>query len=330
MTILHSALHISFKKYIFYSLLSSFLLLPLKSYAAPPAPTLNGGNTENSAEDISHGQVVHLFWKKEEIYDKNAQTVTLTGGARAIRGDVTLDADILIGYLRPKTASKKTTHQENSPDTSSEPPNDGTQEDGGTELYRIEARGHVHIIHLQDQGWGDHGLYDMDTSTLLMTGDAMKFVTPKEIVTARDLIEYYPKTHISIARGTATVTTKDGKRITGDILESIGKDDKNKKASPPKETQEGQVQEKESALDRAYGWGHLIIRSANQTATGDRGVYLFDAQLARLVGHVHVTQGQNQNNGSQALVNMKTGISRMLPDGQSPIQGLVVPNEAGK
>lgn len=284
--------------------------------ASSPSPALNGGNSENSAEDISHGEVIHLFWKKEEIYDKNAQTVTLTGGARVIRGNVTLDSDTLIGYLRNKAPSP-------APKTSTTPidsSEDNAQDGGSMELYRVEARGHVHIIHNQDQGWGDHGLYDVDKDIILLTGTKMKFVTPQEIITARDLIEYYPKTHISIARGNATVTTKDGKRITGDILEAVGKST-SQKTTKNKE---------DNKLDRAYGWGHLIIRSNNQTATGDRGIYLFDAELARLVGHVHVTQGQNQNNGSQALVNMKTGISRMLPDNQSPIQGLVMPNEAGE
>lgn len=266
------------------------------------------------ASDRSHGQVVHLFWKKEEIYDRNQQTVTLTGGARAQRGDITVDGDVLIGYLRHKAPS---------------PQKNSSSGDSSMELYRVEARGHVHVYNLRDQGWGDHGLYDVDKAVMIMTGKNMKFTTPRQTMTARDLVEYYPNTHVSIGRGNATVTTTDGHRIMADVLESIGLSDQQKARNAADAARNGQSSSN-SNLDRAYGWGHVVIRTKSQTATGDRGVYLFGPQLARLIGHVRVTQGDNQNNGSQAIVNMKTGISHMLPGTDSPIQGLVVPNEANQ
>nr|WP_245539074.1 LptA/OstA family protein [Saccharibacter floricola] len=267
--------------------------------------------------DRSHGQVVHLYWKKEEIYDRNQQTVTLTGGARAQRGDITVDGDVLIGYLRHKAANPAA------------PKKDNASGDSSMELYRVEARGHVHVYNLRDQGWGDHGLYDVDKAVMIMTGKNMKFTTPRQTMTARDLVEYYPNTHVSIGRGEATVTTTDGHRIIADVLEAIGLSNQQKAQNAADAARSGQAPSN-SSLDRAYGWGHVVIRTRNQVATGDRGVYLFGPQLARLIGHVHVTQGQNQNNGSQAIVDMKTGISHMLPGTDSPIQGLVVPNEANQ
>lgn len=99
-------------------------------------------------QDLSHGQTVKLFWKGEEVYDRNTQTVTLTGGARAIRGDVTVDADTLIGYLRKK----------NQPGEDAQPKTDGQDPmSGSLELYRLEARGHVHIYNQADQAWADRG-----------------------------------------------------------------------------------------------------------------------------------------------------------------------------
>lgn len=292
------------------------LFLVLASFTALASvcpPALADSTTLPPQEgDRSHGQVVHLFWKKEEIYDRNHQTVTLTGGARAQRGDITVDGDVLIGYLRHKTSS----HQQTS-----------SSEDSSMELYRVEARGHVHVYNLRDQGWGDHGLYDIDKAVMIMTGKAMKFTTPRQTMTARDLVEYYPNTHVSIGRGDATVTTSDGHRVTADVLKAVGLSDQQKAQNTADAARHGQTSSS-SSLDRAYGWGHVVIRTKSQVATGDRGVYLFGPQLARLIGHVRVTQGQNQNNGSQAIVDMKTGISHMLPGTDSPIQGLVVPNEA--
>ncbi|QDH17546.1 LptA/OstA family protein [Swingsia samuiensis] len=269
--------------------------------------------------DMSHGEAVKLFWKGEEIYDRNAQTVTLTGGARAVRGDVTIDADELIGDLRKKAPPAN----QPKPDH----PNDNDPMGGSLELYRIEARGHVHIYTQTDQGWGDHALYDMDQAVMVMTGHNLKLVTPQDVLTARDSMEYYSKTRMSVGRGNATVTTNDGKQIKADVLVSFSKPDSPTPNNAAK-TSSGPLGGGSSKLDRAYGWGHVVLRTQTQTATGDRGVYVFDSQIARLIGHVHVTQGQNQNNGSQAVVNMKTGIATMLPGSDAPIQGLVVPNEA--
>ncbi|MDF7674437.1 LptA/OstA family protein [Acetobacteraceae bacterium ESL0709] len=293
------------------------LLLGSFSAHAETAPkTPDQTETKAAPADQSHGEPIHLYWKQEEIYDHNKQTVTLTGGARAVRGDVTLDADMLVGYLRDKAPSAKTEQDDKK--------NGNDLMGGNMELYRVEAIGHVHFYNQTSQGWGDHGIYDVDRAVILLTGKHMKFTTPHQIMTARDLVEYYPKERITIGRGDASVTNDEGKRVIADILKSVGLSDA-QKAQQQKENGKSN-----GSLDRAYGWGHVVIKTDKQVATGDRGVYLFGPELARVIGHVHITQGQNQNNGSQAVVNMKTGIATMLPGHDSPIQGLVVPNEANQ
>ncbi|GEM17427.1 LptA/OstA family protein [Gluconobacter oxydans] len=306
------------------ALLPLLIALPL---ALPPAPAHADGL------DMSHGEAVQLFWKKEEIYDRNAQTVTLTGGARAVRGDVTVDADTLIGYLRKKTPPPGQPAPPPPPANAKD--NSGDPMGGSLELYRIEARGNVHIYNQTDQGWGDHALYDMDQAVMVMTGKHLKLTTPQDVLTARDVMEYHSKTRMSVGRGDATVTTNDGKQVKADVLVSFSKPSDAPAPGTPQSAKPAQAADSSnpmgggaSKLDRAYGWGHVVLRTQTQTGTGDRGVYVFDTQIARLIGHVHVTQGQNQNNGSQAIVNMKTGIATMLPGTDSPIQGLVVPNEA--
>jgi lipopolysaccharide export system protein LptA len=48
-----------------------------------------------------------------------------------------------------------------------------------------------------------------------------------------------------------------------------------------------------------------------------------------VVGHVHVTRGENQLNGAAAIVNMKTGVATMTQAPGRRVQGLVVPNGSG-
>jgi lipopolysaccharide export system protein LptA len=63
------------------------------------------------------------------------------------------------------------------------------------------------------------------------------------------------------------------------------------------------------------------------TAIGDRAVYVPDSGIARLAGHVRITRGENQLDGSEAEVNMKTGIARLLAGAGERVQGLVIPND---
>ena len=68
------------------------------------------------------------------------------------------------------------------------------------------------------------------------------------------------------------------------------------------------------------------------SVTGDRGVYVPDTGMARLGGNVRITRGQNQLNGAEADVNMKTGIATLVAQKAAGSQagrvhGLVVPND---
>lgn len=209
---------------------------------------------------------------------------------------------------------------------------------GSMELYRMEAVGHVHIFTSTDQAWGDKALYDIDQATLVMTGKNMKLVTPQDVLTARDVMEYHSQTRMSVGRGDATVTTNDGRRVRADVLvafsapsdQPAAQAGKSAPAPAPAQSNNsnGPLSSGSSKLERAYGWGHVLMRTPNETATGDRGVYIFATEMARLIGHVHVTSGQNQNNGASALVNMKTGVAIMNPAPGQRIEGLVIPNDA--
>ena len=53
-----------------------------------------------------------------------------------------------------------------------------------------------------------------------------------------------------------------------------------------------------------------------------------DTGIARLGGNVRITRGQNQLNGAEAEVNMKTGLSRLTAGTNTRVQGLVMPNDA--
>ncbi|MBS1016633.1 LptA/OstA family protein [Acetobacter persici] len=202
---------------------------------------------------------------------------------------------------------------------------------GANEIYRLEAVGHVHIYTQTDQGWGDKAVYDMDQAVLVMTGNALKLTTPQDILTARDSMEYYSQQRISIGRGNATVTTNDNRQIRADVLVGY--------SAPPDQSAQPADQKKDAGqtssdplangsgkLEKVNAFGHVWVRTQTETVTGDRGVYVPDTGIARIVGNVHITRGPNQIQGAAAIINMHTGLATMTERPGSRVSGLVVPN----
>ena len=59
-------------------------------------------------------------------------------------------------------------------------------------------------------------------------------------------------------------------------------------------------------------FGNVEIRTATEVVRGDRGVYSPATGMARLLGDVRITRGDNQLNGREAIVNMQTGMARLV------------------
>lgn len=297
--------------------------------------------------DLSHGGPIDITARDGIEWRQAEHEVIARGDARAIRGGVTVTADTLTAWYRKKggTAAAQAT------------PASGLVGDpstDGNEVYRLQAEGHVHIFTATDQAQGDKATYDLDQSVLVMTGRDLRLTTPNDIITAKDDLEYWPQQHMAVARGDAVVVTSDAKRISADTLVAYTTDN-------PPPAPSGQAASVKAAsgkttpvvakstddplaasgkLQRVEAFGHVSVRTPTDTVTGERGVYVLDTGMARLGGNVRITRGQNQLNGAEADVNMKTGIATLvshspggLPkggvaQGAERVHGLVVPNDA--
>lgn len=310
-----------------------------------------GGPARAQAIDLSHGGQITVTAVGGFDWDQKAQKVVAYDQAQAVRGDVTVTADRLIAYYRKKapTAGGEAASPSAAVSPAPQPapadgaaaPGSGTgpagDSSGANEIYRLEAIGHVHIFTQTDQAWGDKAVYDIDQATLVMTGGNMKLTTPQDVLTSRDSMEYYSNTRISIGRGDATVTTNEGKQIRADVLVGYSAPPDNappkaapaaSQATPPKSGGDA-LTNGSGKLEKVNAFGHVWVRTATETVTGDRGVYVPDTGIARIVGNVHITRGQNQLQGSAAIINMHTGIATMTEQPGARVSGLVVPNSGG-
>jgi lipopolysaccharide export system protein LptA len=286
--------------------------------------------------DMSGGGPVEVTSRDGFDWRENDQVVIANGDARAVRGDVTVLADQLVAHYRKKagaTAGAATPAKPGSVD-----PADA--ENGGNEIYRLEAHGHVRILTETDEAVGDDAIYDIDQAVLVMTGKAMKLTTPQDVMTARDTMEYWSQLHMSVGRGNAVVVTSDGRRLAGDVLVAYTQPDDapqtpdgTKSATPAPvpaaaKPATGDPMADSSKLKRVDAFGNVEVRTATDTVRGDRGSYLKETDMARVVGHVRITHGNNQVNGPAADIDMATGIARINAAPGTRVQGLIVPNDA--
>ncbi len=308
-----------------------FGVLALALTATMAAP----GGLRAQGIDLSQGGAVEVTARGGFEWRENEQMVIATGDARAVRGDVTVLADRLIARYRKKGTGPNSAAPAPAPAAAGTA---GEPDSGGNEVYRLEAEQHVRIFTPTDYAQGDHAVYDIDQAVLLMTGHDLKLTTPQQVMTARDSMEYWSQRHLAVGRGHAVVVTTDGRRLAADVLVGYTTDPN----APPDGAQTVAAKPVPAAdpakpadpllasgkLKRVEAFGNVEVRTQTDIVRGDRGVYIPDTGMARVVGHVRITHGDNQINGPAADVNMKTGIAHMVSDPTQRVQGLLMPNNA--
>lgn len=299
---------------------------------APALPPVPGARAQGL--DLSRGGPVEVTALDGMEWRQNEHMVVARGQARAVRGDVTVLADRLVARYRKK-AGAGAAQASPAPDT---PGLAGTGDGGSNEIYRLEAQGNVRIFSATDMAMGDRAIYDIDQAVLVLTGKDLRLTTPQQVMTARDTMEYWSQKRMAVGRGEAAVTTNDGRRVAADTLVAYLSD------PAPGGTQSGARPASAAAgatgapaagdplaasgkLQRVEGFGNVEVRTATETIRAARGVYVPDTGIARLVGGVRITRGQNQLNGDEAVVNMRTGVSTLSRAPGGRVQGLVVPND---
>ncbi len=276
--------------------------------------------------DLSSGGPVDVTARGGFEFHEQDQTVVAEGDARAVRGNVTVLADRLLARYRKKPGAAPST------DTATKPAASGEPDSGANEVYRLEADGHVRIVTPTDEAVADHAIYDIDQAVLVLTGHGLKITTPTQVLTARDSMEYWSQRHLAVGRGDAVVVTNDGRRIQADTLVAYTKAPEAAPAATPVAAKSAANPADPLAasgkIEKVEAFGNVEIRTVTDQVRGDRGVYVPDTGIARVVGHVRITHGQNQLNGPAADVNMKTGVAHIISGPAERVSGLLMPNSA--
>jgi lipopolysaccharide export system protein LptA len=295
--------------------LLAIVAAPAGAQAPPPSNAL-GLSGDNSNKPVNIEADNGIEWQQ------NNKVYIARGNAKATRGDNSVTADTLYAYYRepqqpPAATAAAPQLRGNPPAASDQSPFDN----GSTQIYRIEADGNVVFATPTQTAYGDRAVYDVDQALLVVTGKNLKIVTPQDVITARDSLEWYDQKQIGVARGNALAVRQgpDAKSIRGDVLTA----EVTKTADQP------------SKISKVDAQGHVLLVSADQIARGDSGVYNLDSGIATLSGHVTLTRGENELRGQYAVVNTNTNVARLLaapPSAQMTgarprVEGLLIPRQ---
>jgi lipopolysaccharide export system protein LptA len=283
--------------------------------AVTPAQSQNFGlglTTQDNNKPITIEADQGIEWQQ------NNRVYIARGHAKATRGQATVFGDVLVAYYRPighpgaGTSAPPPAH--NASAGSSDPIGGNS-----TEIYRLEATGNVRIATETQTVYGDHAVYDVDRTLLVVTGKKLRLETPRDTLTARDSLEWYDDKQLAVARGDA-VAIRDDKHLKGDVLTATV-------TRLPNES---------SHISRVDAQGDVLVSSQDQIARGDAGVYNVDTGIATLTGRVTLTRGDNELRGQYAVVDLNNNVSRILsapPSAQltqgkpARVQGLLIPRQ---
>ena len=128
---------------------------------------------------------------------------------------------------------------------------------------------------------------------------------------------------MAVGRGNAVVVTSEARRLAADTL--VAYIEEEGAARPATPGPGSQPPGAGSKLQRLEAYGNVEARTQTDVVRGDRALYMPETGIARVLGNVRVTSGQNQINGPAAEVNMRTGVARMLADPGGRVQGVITP-----
>jgi len=275
-----------------------FVLLAATALSAPSwakePPKAQGGVNLSGGKS---GTPLEVYADNGMELSQDLKKVIAHGNAKAIRGNVTVKSDTMIAYYRDKSeaqagqAAKKPAKKA----AGAQPGSD--EQSGGSEIWRVEAIDHVTIASPTQTVYGDHADYNIDDAVVVVTGRDLKMVTPTDLITARDALEYWDQKQQAVAKGNAKATRAD-KSVAGDVLSAdFAKDSDGK-----------------MAISKAHADKNVVLTTPTEVVTGDHADYDVESGIVIITGNdVHLTRDQNTLDGQYAVINLNTGISKLYP-----------------
>jgi lipopolysaccharide export system protein LptA len=249
---------------------------PPTAGATNPIPDFGGGGLTSGGGPVEIDASDGIEWRRDE------KVYIARGNARAARGDTSISADSLIAHYHDDATGK-------------------------TNIYMVEAVGHVVVVSKEARIVGDHAIYNLENGSAIITGGNLRASSKDQYLTARDSLEYWEKQGAVVARGKAVAANPE-QEVKADLLTGYFHLDN---AGAKK-------------LYQVEATGNVFITGKGSVARAAKAIYNIESNVATLEGGVKITRGKNQINGEHAVYNLKTGQAK-ITGGGTQVKTLLVP-----
>jgi len=255
--------------------------------------------TSDNANAPAPPQQVEVTADKTLEWYQDQGIYVARGNAKAVRGDLTVTADTLTAHQRekPKTADGQKPVKT---------PSDKKTDEAG-DLDKMTAEGNVVILKPNTRITGDRAVDDIDGHVIVVTGNNLRYETDKQVVTARDSLEYWDETKIAVARGHA-IAVKGDRHVEGDVLTAEFRDQPNGS----------------SQLYKMTALGNVTVITKSDVTRGDKAVYDAAGDVAIVTGHVRITRADGTVlTGDVGESDFASNQSRLMNDGSGRVRALL-------
>ena len=171
------------------------------------------------------------------------------------------------------------------------------KEDSGMNIKEVKAKKNVII---EDKKMrivgGNYAEYKTTKDYFLIVGKNILLTSEANTLRSKEKLEYWRSKNIAIATGKAEAQKDKEFIVLADKLVWYLKEDKNK-----------------TTVKKILGFKNVSIKTNNEVAFSDKAIYNNDTEICKLYGNVKLQRGDSFLLGEYAEVDLKKGISKLLP-----------------
>lgn len=218
---------------------------------------------------------IEIFADNGIEWHKNKKKYVALGNTKALQEDLEVTSDKMEAYYKTSSQNQD-------------------------KIHTLKALGNVVIKNKNAviKG-GNSASYALDKGYFMVVGRNLVLTSKDDNLSADEKIEFWQSENIAIATGNAVAKknfkyTMKAKKLAWYL-------------DPENNTGEYKIK-------KIIGFNNVELQSENEIAFSDKALYNNITEICKLFGNVKLRRGNNFLTGDYAEVNLKTGISKLLPN----------------
>ncbi len=216
---------------------------------------------------------IEIFAEGGIEWNKNKKVYIAKKNAEAIKGKLIVKADLLEAFY----------------DESS---------DKNSDIKTLNALGNVLINDNETviKG-GKKASYNLKKEHFIVFGNNISLISKSDSVSSNRKLEFWKSKNIAIATGEAEAIRESKYKINADKLV----------------THLETIENGNYEIKKIIAYSKVVIKTNNEIAYSDKALYNKNSEICKLFGNVKLKKGESFLTGEYAEMNLKNGISKLLP-----------------